>query len=85
MTAWRDVEQAVHGPTFHPVEGREADWPGEAKIAGRAVPAAGGGEADMFRADISEVVVTHLNPEATLVVALGSAFTERSAHPEEKQ
>jgi hypothetical protein len=64
----REPRFALHGPTLHPVEGREADWPGEAKIAGRAVPAAGGGEADMFRADISEVVVTHLNPEATLLV-----------------
>src|SRR6478672_3256396 len=35
----RDGRFALHGPTFHPVEGQEAAWPGEAKIAGRAVPA----------------------------------------------
>jgi hypothetical protein len=35
----RDPRFALHGPTFHPEHGREADWPGEAKIAGRAIPA----------------------------------------------
>jgi hypothetical protein len=64
----RDPRFALHGPAFHPVEGKEADWPGEAKIAGRAVPVGDGAEADMFRADISEVVVAHLNPEATLLI-----------------
>jgi hypothetical protein len=67
----RDPRFALHGPTFHPQEGKEAEWPGEAKIAGRAVivgpigdEAAGG----LFRADISEVVITRLNPEASLLV-----------------
>ena len=82
----RDGRFALHGPNFHPVEGQEGDWPGEAKIAGRAVPAgsgvaAGDGDADKaeadegdgsdgeaFNADISEVVITHLNPEATRLV-----------------
>jgi hypothetical protein len=66
----RDPRFALHGPTFHPQEGHEADWPGEAKIAGRAVPAGPAGESDgdLFLADISEVVITRLNPEATLLV-----------------
>jgi hypothetical protein len=71
----RDPRFALHGPTIHPLEGREAEWPGEAKIAGRAVPApSGAGDsreepgADLFTADISEVVIVHLNPEATLLV-----------------
>jgi hypothetical protein len=67
----RDPRFALHGPTFHPPEGKEAEWPGEAKIAGRAVPAGPpGGEADgdQFLADISEVVITRLNPAATLLV-----------------
>jgi len=67
----RDPRFALHGPTVHPVEGKEADWPGEAKIAGRAVPAGPAGEApdaDLFAADISEVVIVRLNPEATLLV-----------------
>src|SRR5579864_6738805 len=72
----RDPRFALHGPTFHPVEGKEAEWPGEAKIAGRAIPAgpvaankAGeqpGGEA--FVADITDVVITSLNAEATKLV-----------------
>src|SRR5271170_4619524 len=33
----RDPRFALHGPTFHPEEGKEKDWPGEAKVAGRAV------------------------------------------------
>jgi hypothetical protein len=67
----RDPRFALHGPTFHPQEGQEAQWPGEAKIAGRAVPAGPvEDEADgtLFLADISEVVITRLNPEASLLV-----------------
>jgi Pyridoxamine 5'-phosphate oxidase len=67
----RDPRFALHGPTVHPVTGKEAEWPGEAKIAGRAVPAGPAGEGaagEMFAADISEVAITRLNPEATLLV-----------------
>jgi hypothetical protein len=67
----RDPRFALHGPVYHPVTGEEAKWPGEAKIAGRAAPAGGGGEdadSDSFVADISEVVIIRLNPEATLLV-----------------
>jgi len=72
----RDPRFALHGPTFHPEEGKEADWPGEAKIARRAVlagpdgdgPDSDGSAGDLFLADISEVVTTRLNPEATLLV-----------------
>ena len=69
----RDARFALHGPTFHPEEGKEGEWPGEAKIAGRAVPAGpvakdesgDGPDGEMFVADITEVVVTALNAEAT--------------------
>jgi hypothetical protein len=67
----RDPRFALHGPTVHPVEGQEAQWPGEAKISGRAVPAGPtteGPAGDLFHADITEVVVTHLDPEATMLV-----------------
>ena len=72
----RDPRFALHGPTFHPVEGKEGEWPGEAKVAGRAVPAGAvqaddGGEApdgELFVADITEVVVTGLNDEANRLV-----------------
>ena len=72
----RDPRFALHGPTFHPEEGKEGDWPGEAKIGGRAIPAGpvaadeGDSPADgeMFVADITEVVITGLNAEATKLV-----------------
>ena len=67
----RDPRFALHSSTVDPVEGSEAQWPGEAKIAGRAIvtgPATEGPEGERFRADITEVVHTHLNPEATLLV-----------------
>jgi hypothetical protein len=67
----RDPRFALHGPTVHPQEGKEAEWPGEAKIAGQAVlagPIGAGPAGDQFRADISEVAITRLNPEATLLV-----------------
>jgi hypothetical protein len=61
----RDPRLAVHSPTEDPPEGAEADWPGEAKIAGRAVEVGspddsveGGGR---FAINISEVAFTHLN------------------------
>lgn len=72
----RDPRFAIHGPTFHPVEGKEGEWPGEAKIAGRAIP--GGPVASdeprdqpsgvTFVADITEVVITRLNADATKLV-----------------
>lgn len=67
----RDPRFALHSATVDPVEGREAEWLGEAKIAGRAIPAgpvADGPEGELFRADITEVVHTHLNEEGTLLV-----------------
>jgi hypothetical protein len=67
----RDPRFALHSPTSHPGEGKDAEWAGEAKIAGRAVLAGPIGEAadgDLYRADVSEVVITRLNPEATLLV-----------------
>ena len=82
----RDPRFALHGPTVHPTEGKEAEWPGEAKIAGQAIltgPISEGPAGDQFRADISEVALTRLNPEATLLVieswtqARGLRVTER--------
>ena len=73
----RDPRFAIHGPTFHPEEGKESEWPGEAKIAGRAVrtgaiPTGDDGEqqpdGEMFVADITEVVITGLDDAATKLV-----------------
>jgi hypothetical protein len=67
----RDPRFALHSATVDPVEGAEAQWPGEAKISGRAIaagPITDGAAGDRFHADIAEVVHTHLNETATLLV-----------------
>jgi Pyridoxamine 5'-phosphate oxidase len=67
----RDPRFALHSATVDPVEGSEAQWPGEAKISGRAIaagPVTEGPDGDRFHADIAEVVHTHLNEAATLLV-----------------
>jgi hypothetical protein len=71
----RDPRFALHSSTVDPVEGGEAQWPGEAKISGRALlmdptakPAPEGPPGDHFRVDIAEVVHTHLNEKATQLI-----------------
>jgi Pyridoxamine 5'-phosphate oxidase len=68
----RDPRFALHSATVDPVEGSEAQWPGEAKISGRAIyagpPEAGTEGGDRFLADIAEVVHTHLDEKATVLV-----------------
>jgi hypothetical protein len=72
----RDPRFALHSATVDPVEGSEAQWPGEAKISGRAMAAGpvtdgadgNGADGDRFHADIAEVVHTHLNAGATMLV-----------------
>src|SRR5664279_1323842 len=67
----RDPRFALHSAAVDPVEGSEAQWPGEAKISGRAICAPAtteGTEGDLFTADIAEVVHTHLNDEAAMLV-----------------
>ena len=67
----RDPRFALHCAAADPEEGAEAQWPGDAKISGRAVfggPLTEGPEGDRFQADIAEVALTHLNETATLLV-----------------
>ena len=72
----RDPRFALHGPTFHPIEGRENEWPGEAKISGRAIRAAvvadeptdESPDGEQFVADVTEVVITGLDAAATKLV-----------------
>lgn len=67
----RDPRFALHSATVDPIEGSEAQWPGEAKISGRALAAGQigeGSDGDRFRADIAEVVHTHLDEKATMLV-----------------
>lgn len=72
----RDPRFALHGPTVHPAEGKEGEWPGEAKVAGRAIhigPVTSDGDQDgpegeQFTADVTEVVITALDATATKLV-----------------
>ncbi len=67
----RDPRFALHSATVDPVEGSEVQWPGEAKISGRAIaagPITEGPDGDRFHADIAEVVHTHLSEAATMLV-----------------
>ena len=87
----RDPRFALHGPAFHPKEGEEKDWPGEAKIAGRAIPVGtvtheAGEQTDgqRFIADITDVVITGLNAEATKLV-IESWTAERGLQSVERE
>jgi Pyridoxamine 5'-phosphate oxidase len=69
----RDPRVALHSPTTDPGEGG-ATWPGEAKVAGRAVEEPGDGSAHVFRLDLTEVVWSGLTADRT-------ALRIRSWHP----
>jgi hypothetical protein len=66
----RDPRFALHSGSVDPPEGDQGAWPGDAKIAGRAVYAGPveGLSGDLFRAEIEEVVRTGLNESATRLV-----------------
>jgi hypothetical protein len=67
----RDPRFALHSATTDPVEGAEASWPGEAKVSGWAVlvePTEPGTTGERYRADITDVVHTHLDEAATRLV-----------------
>ena len=79
----RDPHLALHSPTVDPPEPNPSDWPGEAKIAGRAVEVDNDDPDDRsyrFRIDIDEAVLTRVS---------GDSLHIRSWHPgrgvEEKQ
>jgi hypothetical protein len=63
----RDPRFALHGPTVDPPEDDPSGWPGEAKVAGRAVligDLEGEMSGQLFRADLDEVVLTRLTDAA---------------------
>jgi len=72
----RDPRFALHSPTSHPGEGKENEWQGEAKIAGKAFPAGPLAtddedeqpDGELFVADVTEVVITRLDDAATKLV-----------------
>lgn len=57
----RDARIAIYGPTFDPSTSEPAAWPGEAKIAGRALEVESGADFHRFLIDVQEAVITHLN------------------------
>jgi hypothetical protein len=62
---FRDPRFALHSGSTEPDE-----WPGDAKCAGRMVALEREGEPHFFRADLTEVVVTSLNGDRTLLVVV---------------
>jgi hypothetical protein len=63
----RDPRFALHGPTVDPPDGEPSGWPGEAKVAGRAVLVGdleGEASGQLFRAELDEVVLTRLTDAA---------------------
>ena len=59
----RDPRVALHSPTTDPGEDGST-WPGEAKVAGRAVETGrGAGGAHVYRLDLTEVVWTGLTDD----------------------
>jgi hypothetical protein len=68
----RDPRLALHGPSVDAPPGNDAGWSGEAKIAGLGVPVErsfdGGPPATWIRVDITEVVITSLDPTADHLV-----------------
>lgn len=72
----RDPRFALHSPTFAPAGEGGRVWPGEAKIAGRAVAAGpfvsseadGAPDGERFVTDVREVTLTHLDPAGTRLV-----------------
>ncbi len=69
----RDPRLALHSPTQDPPHDDPSAWPGEAKIAGRAIEVAGpersGQTSHRFRVDVTEVVLTRVGePSDHLVI-----------------
>ncbi|HJU00041.1 MAG TPA: pyridoxamine 5'-phosphate oxidase family protein [Actinomycetes bacterium] len=76
----RDPRMALHSTSVDPTEDDPSAWPGDAKLAGRAVevedPALleqlgageGGGGAHLFRVDLAEVVHTRVGQPADHLV-----------------
>jgi hypothetical protein len=67
----RDARLALHSPSVDAPAGNDAGWAGEAKIAGRGVATRrsdGPPDASWIRVDITEVVVTSLDPTADHLV-----------------
>ncbi|HVL28865.1 MAG TPA: pyridoxamine 5'-phosphate oxidase family protein [Acidimicrobiales bacterium] len=74
----RDPRLALHSPTQEPSDADPTAWPGEAKLAGRAIEVfdqAVSDEAHRFRIDVTEVVLT-------VVAESGDHLVISSWHPD---
>ena len=60
----RDPRVALHSGSADADESNPGGWPGDAKVAGRAVEI----EPNLFRIDLEEVVLTHVEPPDQLVI-----------------
>lgn len=60
----RDPRAALHSPTVDPVDGDEAAWPGEAKLAAVAHELPGPAGSHRFRLALTEVVHTRVGTPA---------------------
>jgi hypothetical protein len=75
MDLRRDPRFALHTATVDPPQHDPREWPGEAKIAGRAVEESpADGSSHRFRLDVEEVVLTRISSD-------GSALEITSWHP----
>ena len=68
----RDQRLALHSPTQDPPENDPSAWPGEAKIAGRAIEVTdaepSGEPSHRFKVDVTEVVLTRVGVPADHLV-----------------
>jgi hypothetical protein len=64
----RDPRLSLHSPSVDPPEAQPADWEGEAKVSGVAIPLESEDASHHFAIDISEAVVTHLDPQGPQLV-----------------
>jgi hypothetical protein len=70
----RDPRVAVHSQGVDPPEGNDAGWPGEAKLAGRAVWVDHGGEvpADVVDIDVTDIDVVDIDVTEVVLTVLGT-------------
>jgi Pyridoxamine 5'-phosphate oxidase len=81
----RDPRVALHSPSADPPEDDPSAWPGEAKVAGRAVEVPGDDPADdshRFRIDVGEVVLTRVTGDLLVVTSWhpGRGLEEHRRH-----
>jgi hypothetical protein len=68
----RDPRVALHSPTVDPPEDDPSEWPGEAKVAGRAIEVDNDDPADdshRFRIDVAEVVLTRVTGDELVIAS----------------